>query len=521
MSSFSNCSGTRTGHDHYGSSMNMVGATWNSMPLGMGCSPTLTPFGGDWDDNFHFNWNNGFSSSAPVNTSNSNVSFGGNFFNRMQGYHSNYRFRDNGPNVNNFDYQQSQFIPTQPKCGFNDTLQKMINQSNGSSGDVVVDKKTRTKQLMSNRVRKCREKKKQSSSLGDDNIGSYSSKRVEKQCGDIQIDEMVSQEVVNNKRIMLCNSERQQRLFDQCLDGLRYDDETDNCLNIQQHPNSSDYQQDIVQVQHCNDLLQDDNNEVGGEYVDYNNENEDETVSEDEENDLEEQTQGQINGEERRGERNRTNSVAISPVNDNRMVEETNTTTDPIPLDPVPNNQMELANNVNVDPNQIPLEDVAAPARTNARSNNRRVEQPVPIAFISEFDKQDIDVHDVGDLKVKCCHCGALFFEGERKRGKHGGYSVCCKDGKVSLPPLPERKDIIGLLLRRRNQYETSQLYPNQNNQNNQSGQNGHSDQNENNNRGEQNEEGDVIDEQQQNSDPEWDELEEIPKSSLSREREI
>ena len=50
---------------------------------------------------------------------------------------------------------------------------------------------------------------------------------------------------------------------------------------------------------------------------------------------------------------------------------------------------------------------------------------------------------DVGHMNTLCMYCGAKRFKGEKK-------SICCANGQVELPPLPEAPEPLKSLLRNR-----------------------------------------------------------------------
>ena len=47
----------------------------------------------------------------------------------------------------------------------------------------------------------------------------------------------------------------------------------------------------------------------------------------------------------------------------------------------------------------------------------------------------------MGDATFKCLHCGALFWYEERlekpRKSKQPKYSICCTNGKISIPKMP------------------------------------------------------------------------------------
>ena len=71
----------------------------------------------------------------------------------------------------------------------------------------------------------------------------------------------------------------------------------------------------------------------------------------------------------------------------------------------------------------------------------------LPLGYKSRFDENKIIPHTCGNLTERCSKCGALFFKKERNRAKDGSYSICCSNGKVVLPDLPECPDEIKELL--------------------------------------------------------------------------
>ena len=71
----------------------------------------------------------------------------------------------------------------------------------------------------------------------------------------------------------------------------------------------------------------------------------------------------------------------------------------------------------------------------------------LPLGYISRFNENRIVPHTVGNFTERCSKCGALFFKNERTRAKDGSYNICCSNGKVVLPELPECPDEIVELL--------------------------------------------------------------------------
>ena len=50
------------------------------------------------------------------------------------------------------------------------------------------------------------------------------------------------------------------------------------------------------------------------------------------------------------------------------------------------------------------------------------------------FRDSDVEVYNVGAMSEKCMYCGAYFWQSECNT--HGKYTLCCKAGKVVLPPI-------------------------------------------------------------------------------------
>jgi hypothetical protein len=83
---------------------------------------------------------------------------------------------------------------------------------------------------------------------------------------------------------------------------------------------------------------------------------------------------------------------------------------------------------------------VAAPLPA---SNSHRG-RPVAFRSLETFNEKDVDVHTLGKLEHVCTKCQALHWEAEATARKvvdgvpHFTFSMCCGDGKVSLPPIKE-----------------------------------------------------------------------------------
>ena len=58
-----------------------------------------------------------------------------------------------------------------------------------------------------------------------------------------------------------------------------------------------------------------------------------------------------------------------------------------------------------------------------------------------DFDEDKYPVHYLGKMNKECTKCGALMFEGECFRGNNKIFTLCCGDGKVTLPKLKKLPD--------------------------------------------------------------------------------
>src|SRR5205814_6424092 len=68
-----------------------------------------------------------------------------------------------------------------------------------------------------------------------------------------------------------------------------------------------------------------------------------------------------------------------------------------------------------------------------------RPQQRAPKAFISEY--YQVEAHDLGLMEQTCPHCGALHWLAERSTNSsilNPRWQLCCQNGEVDLPPMPE-----------------------------------------------------------------------------------